>query len=363
MRKSPLSALVIFLFLIVSGGVFYWYGTGIGFDGYQKTNALNRMEPRMIPTQKMIHVTSMGHDLMYADLLWISLIQYIGDNLQNDAYLRFSDRILETITEVNPYFAPGYEWTLLLHPIPQNSFLTYTPEQKEAIQHPITIAKKGMDILCDQKKLETIATTPISMELWNNTNLRNPCKNGMLPYYIGFYGGQLTGNQSHAQQYYTIAGMQDDAPAITQVLAVLSSAPEKDPRTIATRFALLALGGIDTPPYTCHEMADSILSHINTGTLTDEWIAEMEEKEHNLSSPATDNPTSSGMNSCHEMLSRSLQYTYLLYITQKAKNHPEFTTGKELIDHNILTHIPTIRAQSGMTVSFSQDTWNYISSP
>jgi len=63
------------------------------------------------------------------------------------------------------------------------------------------------------------------------------------------------------------------------------------------------------------------------------------------------------------MLSRGLQYTYLTFITQQAAHSPELETGKELIDSGILTHIPTIQTQSGMTVYKKNGIWNYISSP
>jgi len=284
--KKNLSILFVVILVIGSVSLFYWYGSSVGFSQYLKNVHQKRMHPNLIPSENMVRLASVGHELSYADFLWISLIQYVGDNIEDSAYLTFSTRMLDTITRINPQFAPGYEWALLLYPIPQNSLLEYDEAQKQAIQAPVAMGIRGMSALCDSAKLHTITHTPISLELWQDKALRNPCKSGLLPYYIAFYGGQLVKNAPIAEQYYTIAGMQDDAPEVSQILAVLSSAPEDDPRSIATKFSLLAVAAYDQDPYSCHTLANDTLEHLQRGPLTPEWIRNTEEQESRLS-PST----------------------------------------------------------------------------
>lgn len=44
----------------------------------------------------------------------------------------------------------------------------------------------------------------------------------MIAYLIAFYGGQLNNNPQTAENFYKIAGMQDDTPGISQVLAIIT---------------------------------------------------------------------------------------------------------------------------------------------
>lgn len=45
-----------------------------------------------------------------------------------------------------------------------------------------------------------------------NSEQKNFCKSGMLPYLIAFYDGQLAGNTRTAEEFYKVAAMHDDAP-------------------------------------------------------------------------------------------------------------------------------------------------------
>lgn len=89
---------------------------------------------------------------MYADILWISLLQYVGDNLPNNAYLSFLSRLEQTILSLNPDFEKMYEWGLLLLPIPRDNELTYSDEQKQRVQIPLSLALSGIDRFCDPQK-------------------------------------------------------------------------------------------------------------------------------------------------------------------------------------------------------------------
>ncbi len=163
------------------------------------------MEPDLVVNGKTAQILSMGYENMYADTLWISLMQYIGDNLAGNAYLSFLTNIEKTIITLNPDFKKMYEWGLLLLPVPTDLNLAYSDDEKKSAEEPLRIAEDGMRRFCNQEKLENIKHTEISNALWENDSLRNPCTSPMLPYYIAFYGGTLSGDQTVAHEYYKIA--------------------------------------------------------------------------------------------------------------------------------------------------------------
>ena len=103
---------------------------------------------------------------------------------------------------------------------------------------------RGLDKTCNQEKITYISEYPITkiQNLIQEKNIKNACKSGMLPYLLGFYGGQLMNNSEMAEKFYKIAATHDDAPSASQILAVISSQPKDNPKTISENFALMALG-------------------------------------------------------------------------------------------------------------------------
>lgn len=148
-----------------------------------------------------------------------------------------------------------------------------------------------MQELCDTNKIQAISSHPLSAELWGKSELKNPCKSDMLAYLIAFYGGQLMSDSHTAQEYYKIAGMQEQAPSVSQILAVIATAPKDDPKTIALNFFLMAMGGYDdTPNSMCYTLSTEAIALLQKNEFTTENIAKLQEQEKNLVAPkARDN--------------------------------------------------------------------------
>ncbi len=70
----------------------------------------------------------MGHTTSYASWEWLSLIQYIGDNIYDNAFLNFSHTLLDHISTLHPYFTKVYELDLIL--IPFSSGENDAPEKR-----------------------------------------------------------------------------------------------------------------------------------------------------------------------------------------------------------------------------------------
>jgi hypothetical protein len=105
-----------------------YFGTGIGFGNYQEQWEYRRAHPELIPSPDLVRIFDMGHTTSYASWEWLSLIQYIGDNIYDNAFLGFSHTMLDHITTLHPYFTRAYELDLIL--IPFSSGENDTPEKK-----------------------------------------------------------------------------------------------------------------------------------------------------------------------------------------------------------------------------------------
>lgn len=229
-------------------GIFLFLSLFILFHFYTKNDYQHHLEKKKqqantinsLPSD-FLQILSFGHKKSVADFLWILLIQHIGNNPEN-SYNEKTFSLINQINSLSKYFERGYEWALWVMPIPQNSQLEYDEKNKKKLERPLQIAYNGMKYLCDTPTLEKISQLSLTPNTWQHESLKNPCKNGMLPYLIAFYGGQLTGKNTIAQKFYTIAGFQDDAPSVSQILALISSAPKDTPTPIARNFAIMAMG-------------------------------------------------------------------------------------------------------------------------
>lgn len=336
---------------------FHTFSLGIWLKTHIHHKNSQKNTPNFIPHAKMVEIMSIGHQITYADFLWISLIQYIADNIFTNSYWEFSTEFISTITSANPFFAPAYEWGLLLLHIPQNSNLTYDEHQKKLLEKPLNIALKGMPLFCDMKKIHIISELGPTPNLWKNEDLRNPCKSGTLAYHIGFYGWQLGDNPEIARTYYTIAAMHDDAPEVSRILAVLANNSKEDPKGISLNFTLLALGGYDDEPYQCHTLSQKLLDSIGHTHIDTTLIQEINTLESSLL--PTDNASQRGVKSCYEMLQRALKFFYLAYVTEKSAPYPNVLHADVLVEKNIIPYIPTPQMHSGMTMKKINNVWNY----
>lgn len=162
--------------IIFLSGTFFYYEK-YDFVYFLENNNQKRQITQSLPSKEIIKMISIGHTNSYADFLWLSMIQYIGNNLSKSNYTNFSLKLIDSLTDISPKFITAYEWALLLMPIPQNSSPTYTEEQKENLIFPLEIAKKGIQNNCDLQKVQYIAQYPISNfeKLLQDEQYQNPC--------------------------------------------------------------------------------------------------------------------------------------------------------------------------------------------
>ncbi len=170
---------------------------------------------------------------LYADMLWIGSIQYIGVNLGSRAD-RSLYTLLDTVTTVSPYWSYPYGFSQLVIPM-QKSMVQgtgqeaedLTQERKISWTNSTNIAKKGEYYLCDSKKIAAI--TGMTQEEFVNTvynkekraPYENPCKSYELPHYMAFNYFYFLGDSQEAGEQYRISAFHDQAPTLTPMMAAL----------------------------------------------------------------------------------------------------------------------------------------------
>lgn len=306
---------------------------------------------------KISKILSIWHHLSYANSKWIGFIQYIWNNPSiNTKNIEYSQKLLENISKISPFFSKTYEWTLFVLPIPNNSNPEYNEEQKKYLQKSLNITNYWMQNLCNYEKIDIILSEKLGNNLWENEKLKNPCKNGMISYLIGFYGGQLWWNPEIAKKYYTIASMQDDVPSVSRVLATISSSGKNNYKNLALNFSLIALWWTDEEPFSCLELANKNIE-ILQWKINKNNIEFLMENEKNLAKPKGE----IWKQSCYDMLERWIKYTYLEYINEEWKKYTEAKSIEELLEKIWLTSIPTVQTQENMTICKKWENWDYCS--
>lgn len=304
----------------------------------------------------------MGHTTSYASWTWLSLIQYVGDNVGGNRFLEFSHRMLTQITDLHPYFTRPYEIDLILTPLSAGENMT--PEarvaSKIAATNAIALGDVWLTRLCDMNKIEKIKKRDISEALWSDTSLWNPCASGMLPYYLAFTTYQMGENRAKASEYYKIASMNDDGPRASRILGILALSAEGDYMASALNFALIGSTGYDVDPYSCRAVATDLIQDLIAKRKPDtNWINELNRADKNLKDTREeDNPISNSSDNCYDMTTRSIKSIYLSYIGDLAR-WTDAKNGDDLIRLRKLAIIPTLSIHKWYSVREKNGIWEY----
>ncbi len=350
----------ISLTLCIIGGffVFSYIWSGILYAEYSKLWDYRRLHPEFLPDTKVISLLDAGHHTTYADILWINLVQYIGDNIGNGKFNDYAPPLLSRITEMHPYFTRAYILWLLLSPSLDPDKVGYEKNRLLA-EKSLNLGLKGIEKTCNPNKLDIIRKREINTSLWNEKTLQNPCNDGMLPYYIAYIASNLW-NTQEAEEYYKIASMNTDAPKASQFLSVLMRAKSGNLVDAAKKFLLIAIDGYDEDPYVCRINALEILKKIgNESIITLEKVKWIEKKEKEIQPPKDiHNPLSASATNCHDSTKRWIKQLYLAYIENASLSFPEVTTGDELIAKKIIPYIPKLEEQKTVWKNWTVRKWS-----
>ncbi len=361
MRKllSILQYITLSTIIIGAFWIFWKLSTTTLYSEYTNLWNYRRLHPDFLPNSKTEKILSFGHETSYAGISWIKLIQFIGDNIRDGEYLKFTHTILVNITNIHPYFTRAYELDLIMAPFSGNES---TEKHEQLIWEILDHGKIWIKNLCDKNKIEQIEKLPINQALLNHTELRNPCKNGMIPYYMGYHYGNILRDGEMSEYYYKIASMQDDSPKASSFLAILAKAAEWNYINSALSFLLIASSGYDVPPYTCQSISLELSNDvIKKRKLEHTWIKEIEKKESTLKENKDSSvPESFATTNCFDSVERGIKQLYIAYIDDISRNYPDIQDSRELVTIGAITHTPTIQSQSGFFLKKNDEwIWKY----
>ncbi len=353
---------------MILGGSFFTVSSYIWenkfYPVYRNLYDYRRLTPEIFPSSFTLKLLSVGHFTTYANIMWVELIQFVGDNIWNNLYLDFSHKILGNITDLSPYFDEAYELDLLFTPLVYADYKDdTTADEYQKIERAIQHGKEWMKLLCDEEKIAKISEISYGNVLWSRTDLINPCKNGMIPYYIAYHYSNDLGMNEDASYYYKIASMQTDTPDAAKFLGPLAFANTKDPLNAASSLLFISREWYDKEPYACQKYADLLLGYISGWQpLNEEFIKSIETFEYSMPDIKDEKVLEAySATNCPDNLRRAIKQIYLAYITQKAKDFPDIEDGKVLLEQWIISTIPTISTQSGYNVRKIEGRWNYRS--
>lgn len=303
---------------------------------------------------------SAGHNMLVADISWIRLIQFIGDNIRWDGYVAFTHAIVEQITGLSPYFTRAYETDILLAPSLRDDFpIDIQEKRRRTAENILEHAEKSFATLCDMKKIDTLLSLPIDEKLWQRNDLRNPCLSWYIPYYMATRYSYDIRDPLQARKYYTIAGMQDDAPKISRILAILTFADEGDYRQSALAFFLLASASYDTEQYMCRAFVEKHLASLAASENWDDRYIENLSKEEVLLTPPSQTGESSLLagENCYEYALKAMKQIYIGYVTEKTQSYPDLQNEEDILSRGILKFIPKIQTQKHFTIRKKDGLW------
>lgn len=131
-----------------------------------------------LPPAEFLQLTSLGHDALAADMLWLQLIQYYGATVQQKQPASYLFQYFDTLTTLAPHFETAYVFSGFL-----------MPEEPEQV---MTLLKKGMQ------------NNPQSVDIF---------------FQAGFIAYLQLKDNKLAAQYFQEASQLPGAPAIASKLA------------------------------------------------------------------------------------------------------------------------------------------------
>lgn len=123
-------SILMILVTLGVGGVFFFFGklhTGKIYAEYEYLFEYRRLHPELLPSPEGVKLTDAGHTNVVADINWIQLIQYIGDNIGNGKYITYTETLIHHIVQLHPHFTKAYSLGLILTP----SFDPESPRYQE----------------------------------------------------------------------------------------------------------------------------------------------------------------------------------------------------------------------------------------
>ena len=249
---------LIAIFLILSITWFY----KINNSNYKiirktKLNIINH--PEWLVKKDIAKITSFWFENLRADIYWLEAIQYVWANAIRAKYKVFLYKILDLITELNPYFSHPYKLWLLLLPDYNSRYENLDLKtQKQHKKEAIKIWLKWIEKLCDTKKVEAIKKETDLQKIWNSEKYKNPCLDSDIPYYLAFDYYFYLKDPLSAAQYYKVASANRDSLKWARILSAIMQGKWWDREKAFFMFTSMAKSTSTNKDKACYEFSNEL---------------------------------------------------------------------------------------------------------
>ncbi len=178
--------------------------------------------PEWLPKKEIAKITSFWFENLRADIFWLETIQYIWANAIKSEYKVYLYKMLDLITDLNPYFSHPYKIGLLLLPDYNSRYENLDKKtQEKHKQEAIKIWLKWIKNLCDLKKIEEIKKENNLLKIWNDKKYKDPCLGPMIPYYLAFDYYFYLNDPISSAQYYKVSSANKDSLKWARILSAI----------------------------------------------------------------------------------------------------------------------------------------------
>jgi len=204
MKKSSKNLIIIIL-LLITISCFY----KINELNYKKHNEIKISfvkHPENLPTKEVAVNTSLWFKNLRADIYWLETIQYIWSNALWSEYKKYLFKIIDLITELNPYFEHPYTIGELLIPAYNKRYENLDlKEQNKYINQWEQLWLKWIKNFCNPDKIKLIQNENNLEKIWTEDKYADPCTKYNIPYYLAYIYYYYKKDPATAWQYYKIA--------------------------------------------------------------------------------------------------------------------------------------------------------------
>lgn len=178
--------------------------------------------PEWLPTKEVAFDTSFWYKNLRADLYRLQAIQYIWWNVISSDYKKYLFKMLDLITELNPFFEHPYViWELLLPEYNQRYENLTKEEQEKTVEQGLEIWHKWVKNFCDIDKVNKIRNENNLIEIQKNPIYKDPCKTYTIPYYLAYIYFFNKKDQIESSNYYKVASANSDTVEWAKTMAAI----------------------------------------------------------------------------------------------------------------------------------------------
>lgn len=220
MKKQSKNLIIIVILLLTLSGFYK-----VNSLNYQKHNDIKNSfieHPENLPKKEVAVNTSFWFKSIKADFYRLQAIQYVWSNAIWSEYKKYLFSMIDTITELNPYFEHPYVlWQLLIPSYNKRYEDLSQVEQDKNIEQWIEIWLKWIKNFCDTNKIELIKNEDNLMKIWSEEKYKNACKGYDIPNYLAYIYFYYKNKPAEASQYYKIASTIENWLSWSKVMAAI----------------------------------------------------------------------------------------------------------------------------------------------